>query len=189
MLTPDSDPRADALILERMVARDARAVGDLYDRYHRLLFGLIVRILKDRSEAEEVLQEVFVQAWTRADSYDVALGSPAGWLVRIARNRAIDRLRANAARTRALDAAPFPPPVESPEAHAAQSEQQRTVARALGGLPHDQRELIEHAYFLGLTQTELAARFRLPLGTVKTRIRTGMLALRQQLQQAPLMEQ
>ena len=189
MLTPDSDPRADVLILERMAARDARAVGDLYDRHHRLLFGLIVRILKDRSEAEEVLQEVFVQAWTRADSYDVALGSPAGWLVRIARNRAIDRLRANAARARALDAAPLLTPVESPEAHAAQSEQQCTVARALGGLPHDQRELIEHAYFLGLTQTELAARFRLPLGTVKTRIRTGMLALRQQLQHAPLMEQ
>jgi RNA polymerase sigma factor (sigma-70 family) len=93
--TPDSDPRADVLL----VARDARAVGDLYDRHHRLLFGLIIRILKDRSEAEEVLQEVFVQAWTRADSYNVALGSPAGWLVRIARNRAIDRLRANAVRT------------------------------------------------------------------------------------------
>ena len=66
---------------------------------------------------------------------------------------------------------------------AAQSEQQRTVARALGALPHDQRELIEHAYFLGLTQTELATRFRLPLGTVKTRIRSGMLALREQLSQ------
>ena len=188
ILTADSDPRVDLLILERMVARDARAVGDLYDRHHRLLFGLIFRILKDRSEAEEVLQEVFVQAWTRADSYNAALGSPAGWLVRIARNRAIDRLRANAARARALDAAPLPIPVASPEADAAQSEQQRTVARVLGALPHDQRELIEHAYFLGLTQTELAARFRLPLGTVKTRVRTGMLALRQQLQQA-LIEQ
>jgi RNA polymerase sigma-70 factor (ECF subfamily) len=171
-----------------MVARDARAVGELYDRHHRLLFGLILRILKDRSEAEEVLQEVFVQAWTRADSYNAALGSPAGWLVRVARNRAIDRLRANAARARAMDAAPLPAGVESPETRAAQSEQQRTVARALGALPDDQRELIEHAYFLGLTQTELAARFRLPLGTVKTRIRTGMLALRQQLQQT-LIEQ
>jgi RNA polymerase sigma-70 factor (ECF subfamily) len=163
-------------------------VGDLYDRHHRLLFGLILRILKDRSEAEEVLQEVFVQVWLRADSYNAALGSPAGWLVRVARNRAIDRLRANASRVRALDAAPLPPPADNPETCAAQSEQQRSVARALGALPHDQRELIEHAYFLGLTQTELAARFRLPLGTVKTRIRTGMLALRQQLQQT-LIEQ
>jgi RNA polymerase sigma-70 factor (ECF subfamily) len=153
-----------------------------------LLFGLILRILKDRSEAEEVLQEVFVQLWSRADTYDASLGSPAGWLVRVARNRAIDRLRANAARVRALESAPPPAPAENPETSAAHSEQQRTVARALGALPHDQRELIEHAYFLGLTQTELAARFRLPLGTVKTRIRTGMLALRQQLQQA-LIEQ
>ena len=171
-----------------MVARDARAVGELYDRHHRLLFGLILRILKDRSEAEEVLQEVFVQAWTRADSYNAALGSPAGWLVRVARNRAIDRLRANAARARAMDAAPLPAEVESPETRAVQSEQQRTVARALGALPPDQRELIEQAYFLGLTQTELAVRFRLPLGTVKTRIRTGMLTLRQHLQQT-LIEQ
>jgi RNA polymerase sigma-70 factor (ECF subfamily) len=188
ILTPDSDLRADVILLERIVSRDALAVGDLYDRHNRLLFGLILRILKDRSEAEEVLQEVFVQVWLRAESYNAALGSPVGWLVRVARNRAIDRLRANAARARAVDAAPTPAPVENPETSAAHSEQQRSVARALDALPHDQRELIEHAYFLGLTQTELAVRFRLPLGTVKTRIRTGMLALRQQLQHA-LIEQ
>ena len=142
ILTPDSDLRADVILLERIVARDALAVGDLYDRHHRLLFGLILRILKDRSEAEEVLQEVFVQVWLRAEWYNAALGSPAGWLVRVARNRAIDRLRANAARARALDAAPAPAPAENPETFAAHSEQQRSVARALDALPHDQRELI-----------------------------------------------
>ena len=166
-----------------MIARDAGAIGELYDRHSRLLFGLILRIVKDRGEAEEVLQEVFVQVWTRADTYNVSLGVPAAWLVRIARNRAIDRLRANNVRARTAEATPPPPPVESPETRAAMTEQQRAIARALDTLPPEQRQLIEDAYFLGLTQSELAERFRLPLGTVKTRIRTGMLTLRRELQQ------
>lgn len=180
--SPD-ESRADIALLDRIVARDASAIGELYDRHSRLLFGLILRILKDRSEAEDVLQEVFVLVWTRAETYNVALGSVAGWLVRIARNRAIDRLRANSVRTRVAEAAPEPLPVESPEAQASLTEQQRAVAQALETLPREQRDLIEQAYFLGLTQSELAERFLLPLGTVKTRIRTGMLALRLQLQQ------
>jgi RNA polymerase sigma-70 factor (ECF subfamily) len=175
------DPRADIRLIEQIIARDERAVADLYDRHSRLLFGLILRILRDRSEAEEVLQEVFVLVWTRAETYNVALGTPAAWLVRIARNRAIDRLRANNVRLRAVESAPEPAAAENPESRASLSEQQRTVARALDTLPPEQRELIEQAYFLGLTQSELAERFKLPLGTVKTRIRSGMLALRQQL--------
>ena len=174
----------DVSIIERIVARDERAVGELYDRHNRILFGLILRILRDRSEAEEILQEVFVQVWTRAETYNVALGSPAGWLVRIARNRAIDRLRANAVRLRAVESAPAPIEAPSPEADASLAEQQRVVARALASLPDDQRVLIEHAYFHGLTQSELAERFKLPLGTVKTRLRTGMLALRERLRGA-----
>jgi RNA polymerase sigma-70 factor (ECF subfamily) len=174
---------ADVALIRRIVARDERAVGELYDRHNRLLFGLILRILRDRSEAEEVLQEVFLQVWNRAETYNVGLGSPAGWLVRIARNRAIDRLRANAVRLRTLDAAPPPEDAASPEASAALSEQQRAVARALATLPTDQRTLIEQAYFLGLTQSELAGHLRIPLGTVKTRIRSGMLALREYLSQ------
>lgn len=179
--TEDHD--GDIALVGRIVARDGRAVGELYDRHHRLLYGLILRILRDRAEAEEVLQEVFVLVWTRAETYDVALGSPAGWLVRIARNRAIDRLRANTVRLRAADAVPVPAPGDSPESRASASERQRAVARALDSLPTDQRRLIEQAYFLGLTQSELAERHKLPLGTVKTRIRAGMLALRQQLSQ------
>lgn len=176
------DTRADIALLDRIVARDERAVAELYDKHSRLLFGLILRILRDRSEAEEVLQEVFLQVWTRAETYNVALGSPAGWLVRIARNRAIDRLRANTVRLRAVGEAPAETTnTISPETNAAQGEQQRAVARALDTLPPEQRVLIEQAYFLGLTQSELAERFKLPLGTVKTRIRSGMLALREQL--------
>jgi RNA polymerase sigma-70 factor, ECF subfamily len=177
------DPGADIVLIERIVDRDEAAVGALYDRHCRLLFGLILRIIRDRSEAEEILQEVFVLVWTRAETYNVSIGPPAAWLVRIARNRAIDRLRANAVRLRAVESAPEPAPAESPESRASVSEQQRAVARALESLPPDQRVLIEQAYFLGLTQSELAERFKLPLGTVKTRIRTGMLALRDQLSQ------
>ena len=177
------DTRTDIALLDRIVARDEQAVAELYDRHHRLLFGLILRILRDRSEAEEVLQEVFVLVWTRAETYNVALGPPAAWLVRIARNRGIDRLRANNVRVRAVESAPLPVAADSPETRAALSEQQRAVACALQSLPQDQRVLIEQAYFLGLTQSELAERFNLPLGTVKTRIRTGMMALRGLLSQ------
>ena len=183
-VTPHAnDARADIALLDRIVARDERAVADLYDRHNRLLYGLILRILRDRSEAEEVLQEVFVLVWTRAETYNVALGSPAAWLVRVARNRAIDRLRSNAVRLRAVEATPLPDAAASPETHAVDSERQRVVKRALDTLPADQRVLIEQAYFLGLTQSELAEQFQLPLGTVKTRIRTGMLTLREQLSQ------
>lgn len=175
------DAQTDILLIERIVARDERAVADLYDRHHRLLFGLILRILRDRSEAEEVLQEVFVLIWTRAETYNVTLGTPAAWLVRVARNRSIDRLRANRVRIRVAESAPEPAPADNPETRASLSERQQVVAEALDSLPPEQRDLIEQAYFLGLTQSELAARFQLPLGTVKTRIRTGLLTLRQRL--------
>jgi len=179
----------DLTLLKRMVARDATAVGELYDRHSRLLFGLILRVLGQRGDAEEVLQEVFLAVWNRSDQYDPALGTPIAWLVRIARNRAVDRLRANTVRVKAVEtASEEPPAVESPETRAVASEQHRVVARALNALPSDQRLLIEEAYFLGLTQSELAARHALPLGTVKTRIRTGMLALRQLLARLDITE-
>src|SRR4029453_4030639 len=177
------EARADIALLGRVIARDTAAIGELYDRHSRLLFGLILRILRDRSEAEEVLQEVFVQVWTRADTYNVELGVPAAWMVRVARNRAIDRLGANTGRPRPVEATPLPPPVESPETRAALSEQQRAIARALDTLPPEQRQLIECAYFQGLTQSERAERFGPPLGTVKTRVRTGLMTLKRELQQ------
>jgi RNA polymerase sigma-70 factor (ECF subfamily) len=174
----------DVALLARMAAGDERALGELYDRHSRLLFGLILRILKDRHDAEEVLQEVFVRAWTRADSYSPPLGSPAGWLVGIARNGAIDRLRTNVVRLRAVEQVTPGPPVQTPETLASMSERQREIHTALASLPAEQRQLIECAYFEGLTQSELAARFTVPLGTVKARVRTGLLALRSLLQRS-----
>ena len=92
------ETRADVALIDRVVARDPAAIAELYDRHSRLLFGLVLRIVKERGEAEDVLQDVFLSAWTRAGTYKPALGSPVAWLVGIARNRAIDRLRANGVR-------------------------------------------------------------------------------------------
>lgn len=176
--------RLDVTLVDRIATRDASAVGELYDRHSRLLYGLILRILRDRSEAEEVLQEVFVLMWNRVSTYNAALGSPAGWLIGIARHRAIDRLRANTVRLRGVESARSEfQPNDDPETSASLGEQQRAVMRALDAIPREQRELIEDAYYLGFTHSELAARHKLPLGTVKTRIRTGLLTLREQLSQ------
>ena len=181
---------ADVALLTRIAGRDAAALGELYDRHSRLLFSLIVRVLRDRGESEDVLQEVFVRVWEHADSYSPTLGTPSAWLVRIARNRAIDRLRTRQVRANVAEsndeapAAADPTPAGNPEQLARTAEHRRAIVAALEQLPLEQRTLIDAAYFDGFTQSELAERFNLPLGTVKTRIRTAMQALRKTL--APL---
>jgi RNA polymerase sigma-70 factor (ECF subfamily) len=185
-----SDP-TDLILLQRIVARDTAALADLYDRHSRLLFGLILRIIQDRAEAEEILQEVFVRVWTRAELFDPRLGGPTAWLVRIARNRAIDRLRARRSRDAGTtpnlnesmaDRAASATDIRSPEAVVLEAEKRGTVIDALALLPPEQRHLIEAAFFEGYTYSELAAHFGLPLGTVKTRIRAGIVAMRQRLE-------
>ena len=181
---------ADVALLTRIAGRDAAALGELYDRHSRLLFSLIVRVLRDRGDSEDVLQEVFVRVWDHADSYSPTLGTPSAWLVRIARNRAIDRLRTRQVRANVAesnDDAPVaadPTLASNPEQLARTAEHRRAIAAALDQLPLEQRTLIDAAYFEGFTQSELAERFNLPLGTVKTRIRTAMQTLRKTL--APL---
>lgn len=180
-----SDETRDAIaLLQRVAARDEAALSALYDQYARLLFGLVHRILRDRGEAEDVLQDVFLAVWNRAGSYEARLGPPAAWLIGIARNRAIDRFRSRAVRARVVEGAD-PPDLgdqpDNPEQAASRNERRERVRRALEPLPVEQRTLLEHAYFLGLTHSELAARFGLPLGTVKTRVRAAMLALRELL--------
>jgi RNA polymerase sigma-70 factor, ECF subfamily len=183
----------DLGLLQRIVARDTAALADLYDRRSRLLFGLILRIVRDRAETEEILQEVFLRVWTRAELYDPRMGGPTPWLVRLARNCAIDRLRArrirDAVNTPALDesageAALSSADIRTPETAVLDAERRGTVIDALAGLPAEQRRLIEAAFFEGYTHSELAKRFALPLGTVKTRIRAGMIAMRQRMEHA-----
>jgi RNA polymerase sigma-70 factor (ECF subfamily) len=184
-----SDP-TDVHLLQRIAAHDTAALAELYDRHSRLLFGLILRIVGDRAEAEEILQEAFVRVWTRAETYDARVGGPLPWIVRLARNVAIDRLRARRVRA-AIDAPAIDGAVaeavpatdiQTPEAAVLAAERRRTLTDALAGLPAEQRRLIEAAFFEGYTHSELAQRFGLPLGTVKTRIRAGMIAMRQRLE-------
>jgi RNA polymerase sigma-70 factor (ECF subfamily) len=184
------DP-TDLSLLQRVAARDPAALSELYDRHSRLLFSLILRILRDRAEAEEILQEAFVRVWTRAETHDARMGGPLPWIVRVARNCAIDRLRAQRSRA-AIDTPAsgegvveaVPSAIQSPEAIVLDAERRHAVSDALAGLPAEQRQLIEAAFFEGYTHSELARRFGLPLGTVKTRIRTGMIAMRQRLEHA-----
>jgi RNA polymerase sigma-70 factor, ECF subfamily len=188
----ESSEAIDVELLQRIVARDPTAVAALYDRHSTVAFAIIMRILRNRADAEEVVQEVFVRVWTRATTYDERLGTPAAWLIRMARNRAIDRLRAR--RTRGdIDGAEPPAAAvperaasaaASPEALAEWRERTDSIRGALGALPPEQRDLIAAAFFEGYTHSELAARFQLPLGTVKTRIRAGMLAMREHLEHA-----
>jgi RNA polymerase sigma-70 factor (ECF subfamily) len=187
-----SDP-TDLSLLQRIAARDTAAVAELYDRHSRLLFGLILRIVRDRGEAEEILQEAFVRVWTRAETYDGQIGGPLPWIVRVARNCAIDRLRARRVRAAvhapaidlaAIEAVAPATGIRTPEAAVLIAESRRALTDALAGLPAEQRQLIEAAFFEGYTHSELAQRFGLPLGTVKTRIRGGMIAMRKRLEQA-----
>ena len=187
-----NDP-IDLSLLQRIAARDTAALAELYDRHSRLLFGLILRIVRDRGEAEEILQEAFFRVWTRAEIYDARMGGPLPWIVRVARNRAIDRLRARRVRATvdapAIDVAAVETAVpatgiQTPEAAVLDAERRRTLTDALAALRADQRQLIEAAFFEGYTHSELAQRFGLPVGTVKTRIRAGMIAMRQRLEHA-----
>ncbi len=166
-----------------MARGDEQALASLYDRYRLILFGLIQRILHSRPEAEDVLQEVFLQAWQKAADFDESRGRPFTWLVTLARSRAIDRLRSLGARDRLATASAREAPGELADAvdDAILSEQSEIVRGALAELPEEQRQVLLLAYFEGFTQSEIAGRLRSPLGTVKTRMRSGMIKLRELL--------
>ncbi len=169
-------------LIHQMAGGDRQAFGLFYDRLAPLAFGLIRRILVNESEAEEVLQEVFWQVWQDAGAYDERRGSPEAWVLNRARSRAIDRVRSIRRRSETF-VAPLDrvagevaaDPAGNPAATAAD---RVSVRSALALLPDPQRQVIEMAYFGGLTQAEIAQRLGEPLGTVKTRMRMGLERLR-----------
>jgi RNA polymerase sigma-70 factor, ECF subfamily len=174
----------DAELMGRVRARDANALRALYDRHSSLVFGLGLRILKDQAEAEDLAQDVFLHLWRRADLFDAQRGAFLGWLVSLTRNRAIDRLRARRTKETKTEAyeverlADAPSKALDPNETAYAGELRNAVARALGVLPEAQRTALELAYFGGLSHSEIAEKLETPLGTVKARIRQGMLRMR-----------
>lgn len=162
---------------------DEQALAQLYDRYRIILFGLLIRILHSREEAEDVLQEVFIQVWRRANDFDEQRGKPFTWLVTLARSRGIDRLRSLDARDRVAQASARDASEEISNAvdDTFRSEQRQLVTSALAQLPEEQQHPLVLAYFDGLTQSEIATRLGAPLGTVKTRMRSGLAKMREVL--------
>jgi RNA polymerase sigma-70 factor (ECF subfamily) len=179
---PPVEHVTDDELLARVRDGDESALGALYDRYHGLVMALGYRALGDRAAAEEVLQEVFLSVWRRAETFEPTRGSARVWVLSLARNRTIDRLRRKRAapQERALEDREdftdtrFPGVFE--EAYA--SLQRDQVRRALSGLPDEQRQIVELAYFAGQTQQQIATGLGVPLGTVKSRTRLALDRLR-----------
>ena len=182
-MQPEKAQIDDVELLKAVARKNESALAGLYERYRLILFGLIMRILNNREEAEDVLQEVFIQVWRKAANFDETRGRPFTWLVTLARSRAIDRLRSLAARERVAVAGSRDETAEVSDAalDAFRSEQRGLVKSALDQLPEEQKHALVLAYFEGLTQTEIAARLGAPLGTIKTRMRAGLMRLREQL--------
>jgi RNA polymerase sigma-70 factor (ECF subfamily) len=171
----------DAALMRRIVDRDETALATLYDRYAGLVYPVALRILKDASLAEEILQDIFYQLWRTASVFDPSRGSLSAWLLVCARNRAISRLRGRTAEpTGELyeQSVVFPVNLET---DLAQAQQISRVRAALENLQPAQRQALELAYFEGLTHTEIARRIGEPLGTVKTRLRSAMEYLKRAL--------
>ena len=181
----------DAALMRRIADGDEHALGMLYDRWSPLVFSLCVHILAEDDEAEEAVEETFWQAWRQAAQYDAARGGVSTWLTMIARSRALDRLRARRRRQEeamsdlsetkraAVDATARRG--DDPARGAEIAERRLLVRQALLALPPEQREVLELAYFRGLSQSEIAERTGQPLGTIKTRVRLAMEKLRDRL--------
>jgi RNA polymerase sigma-70 factor (ECF subfamily) len=180
----------DPSLLARVVKGDQQAFSQLYDHSSTLLFTLALRILGNREEAVDLLQDVYWEVWRKVSRYDVGRGTPVAWLITLTKSRAIDRLRARASRgyqaTNSLEAgtaAEVADPGPSPFETQADQELRTAVEAAVAGLPQAQQQAIELAYYEGLSHAEIASRLNQPLGTVKTRIKLGMSRLRDSLQQ------
>lgn len=184
-MTPPSDPerRLDSELLVRVGAGDEAAFAQLYDRFAPGLYSLVLKMVRDEKEAEDVLQEGFTHVWRRATTYDPARSSAFTWAVMVFRNKAIDRLRGRQRRERVVEKA-GEDPLAMPDRDArsadvpAMLEEVAMVRAALEQISPEQKEAVELAFFSGLTHEQIAERLATPLGTVKARIRRGLLRLR-----------
>ena len=182
---------ADQELMRRVVEMDDAAFTALYRRFAPGVFSMVYDILRDTKESEDVLQESFLQMWKKASTYDPSRSSLFTWAVMISRNRALDRLRSRQRRSRTVEAAAAEN-AAAPIEHTDQAdellghaEERTRIRNALSRLPEAQRNAIDLAFFRGLTQAEISAKMGEPLGTIKARIRRGLLALRALLGDAP----
>ena len=182
----------DRTLMRRIASKEPEALAVLYDHYNRLLFGLLKSILKKQEEAEDLLQEVFTAIWEKADQFDAERGTAYTWIVSLTRNKAIDRLRSKVYKeqkkqsTSLNDDEVFHPlysDEHNPLENTILSDRAKRVYNALQQLSEKQRTVIQVAYFDGLSQSEISDEYDIPLGTVKTRMRDGMIKLRELLAQ------
>ena len=176
-----TDQERDSECLKNVRAGEARALAELYDRYTPLLYSMALRILKTPADAEDAVQDAWVQIWKRAANYDSKRGSVAAWILTVSRTRALDRLRSMTSRGRAesrVDPEPLARPVDPP-ASTALGQLSERVRKVLGELAPRQRQVLEVAYFEGLSQSEIAQRLGEPLGTVKSWTRQGLMQMRE----------
>ena len=184
----EANELAQARLLRLIAEKDKRALGEFYEQMASPLFAVSVRILGDRHEAEEVIQDVFVEIWNKAAAFDESLGTAFHWTMSIVRNRSIDRIRLRMRRSRIIDRLQEFAPADSTE-DAMQAlpglgvDEMARVHAAVNGLPDEQRRALEMAFFKGQTHAEIAESIGEPLGTVKARIRRGLLKLRGILQE------
>ncbi|MGD8426054.1 MAG: sigma-70 family RNA polymerase sigma factor [Balneolaceae bacterium] len=170
-------------LMRRIKQRDADALEELYDIYKKLLFSLVIAIVKKREETEDVLQEIFVKIWNKADSFDEDRGNVYSWIVTLARNKAIDRIRSKGYKTQKQSVSIHEPlfslktDTYDPMKTTIFSDRAELVKKALDEIPEKQSEVIKIAYYRGMTQSEISDYLNIPLGTVKTRTRQGMIKL------------
>ncbi len=173
----------DRELIERLRGRDPQAMADLYDRFGRVVFSVIVRIVRNSSVAEELTQEAFLRAWNRGGEFDATRGRIGPWLLTIARNRAIDYLRSTAGQQQAntfeLVSSERIPSFVNTEDRMLDQEQARRIRAGFSKLNENQRKVLELAYFEGMSQSEMAEKLGQPLGTVKTWVRTALATLRE----------
>jgi len=169
-------------LAERIAAGDARALRSAYDEHAGRVLALALRIVRSKEEAEDVVQDTFLEVWRRASDYDVSRGELSSWIMSMARSRSIDKVRRARVRTRYAETSEAPAPLETPADRAAASEDGAKIRAVLATLPAEQRLALELAYFDGLTQQQIAERTGTPLGTVKTRLRLALEKLSSQLE-------